>query len=70
MLSYSLKNIVHELERDPHNIGIAVSYWFVLHFFCTQWKVFFFNMFTIECFLHPPDETQQGRNRSRVTDMM
>ena len=28
------------------------------------------SMFIIECFLHPPDETQLDRNRSLVIDMM
>ena len=46
------------LECDPHDVGIAVSYCFVLQFFCTQWQICFFSMFVIECFLHPPDETQ------------
>ena len=48
------------LECDPHDIGIAVSYCFALHFsfVCTQWQICFFSIFIIECFLHPPDETQ------------
>ena len=58
------------IECDPHDIGIAVSHCFVLHFFCTQWQICFFSMFIIECFLHPPDETQKGRNQLRVIDMM
>ena len=58
------------LECDPHDIGIAVSYCFVLHFFAPNGKFVFFSMFIIECFLHPPDETQEGQNRSRVIDMM
>ena len=45
-------------ECDPHDIGIAVSYCFVLHFFAPNGKFVFFSMFIIECFLHPPDETQ------------
>ena len=51
------------LECDPHDIGIAVSYCFALHFsfFCTQWQICFFSIFIIECFLHPPAETQLGR---------
>ena len=33
-------------------------------------NLFFFSIFIIECFLHPPDETHYGRNRSRVIDMV
>ena len=49
------------LECDPHDIGIAVSYCFALHFslfFAPNGKFVFFSIFIIECFLHPPDETQ------------
>ena len=48
------------LECDPHDIGIAVSYCFVLYFpfFASNGKFVFFSMFIIECFFHPPDETQ------------
>ena len=51
------------LECDPHDIGIAVSYCFVVHFFFflhPMANLFFFGtvIFIIECFLHPPDETQ------------
>ena len=54
----------------PHDIGIAASYCFVLHlFFEPNSKFVFFGIFIIECFLHPPDETQLGRNRSQVIDI-
>ena len=35
------------LECDLHDNGIAVSYCFVLHFFCTQWQICFFSMFSL-----------------------
>ena len=46
------------LECDPHDIGIAVSYCFVLHFCAPNGKFVFISMFIVECFLHPSDETQ------------
>ena len=46
------------LEWDPCNIGIAVSYCFILNFCAPDGKFVFFCVFIIECFLHPPDKTQ------------
>ena len=43
------------LYRDLHDMGIAVSYCFVLH---PMANLFLFSIFIIERFLHLPDEIQ------------
>ena len=58
------------ISWGSYDIDIALSYCFVLHIFLNPIANLFFSMFIIECFLHPLDETQLGRNRSRVIDMM
>ena len=52
------------LECDPHDIGITVSYYFVLHFFCTQWQICFSACLLLCVFLHRlmiPNKVETGR---------
>ena len=55
------------LECDPHDIGIAVSYCFALHFsfFCTQWQICFFLAYLLLSVFYTrlmrPNKVETGR---------
>ena len=61
---------VGSLSRLIIQQNVEVASCYLLVFFVPNGKFVFFSVFIIECLLQPPDETQQGRNRSRVINMM